>query len=98
MPAYRENPKPIVVNEDSIGIPNMDVAWRNAVSWGYFDQGFGGPDAWHDVYMDFRTRPREKTYAELSGFQTPPVNWGINTEPKRAFFRRVAEVTGRPGR
>lgn len=28
------------------------------------------------------------------GYQTVPVNWGINTERKRAFFRLVKEVTG----
>ena len=31
---------------------------------------------------------------DLSGFQTPPINWGINTAHKRAFFDRVREVTG----
>jgi hypothetical protein len=28
------------------------------------------------------------------GFQSPPVNWSLNTPQKRAFARRVAEVTG----
>jgi hypothetical protein len=28
------------------------------------------------------------------GYQCPPVNWGINTERKRAFFNLVKEVTG----
>jgi hypothetical protein len=28
------------------------------------------------------------------GYQCPPVNWGINTERKRAFFRLLKEVTG----
>ncbi len=28
-----------------------------------------------------------------SGYQCPPVNWGINTERKRAFFSLVREVT-----
>ena len=28
------------------------------------------------------------------GFQSPPVNWGLNTERKRAFFGKVREVTG----
>ncbi|MBN1670866.1 MAG: hypothetical protein JXR37_07530 [Kiritimatiellae bacterium] len=95
MPEYRANPKPIVINEDSPGIPNLDAAWRNGASWGYYDQGFAGPDAWGgDAYVDFRSRPREARYEALSGFQTPPVNWTINTEHKRAFFGRVAQVTG----
>ncbi len=97
-PAYRANPKPIVINEDSPGMPNFEVAWRHGVSWGYFDQGFGGAQAWGgDSYIDYRSRSREDVYENLSGFQTPPVNWCINTEHKRAFFKRVAEVTGYPG-
>ncbi|MHC4481404.1 MAG: hypothetical protein ACYS1C_10625, partial [Planctomycetota bacterium] len=28
------------------------------------------------------------------GFQSPPVNWAINTPAKKAFFGRVAEITG----
>jgi hypothetical protein len=28
------------------------------------------------------------------GYQCPPVNWGINTDRKRAFFARVAEMAG----
>jgi hypothetical protein len=65
------------------------------VSWGYYDQGFAGEGGWHgDAWVDFRAHPRESRYQELSGFQTPPVNWTINTEFKRAFFNRVAEITG----
>ncbi|KPJ60987.1 MAG: hypothetical protein AMS15_06205 [Planctomycetes bacterium DG_23] len=28
------------------------------------------------------------------GFQSPPVNWGINTETKRRFFNGVGQITG----
>jgi hypothetical protein len=28
------------------------------------------------------------------GYQSPPVNWGLNTERKQAFFAKVQEVTG----
>jgi hypothetical protein len=98
MPAYQQEPKPIVINEDSPGIPNLEAAWRAGASWGYFDQGFGGPAAWAgDAYVDYRSRPRESRYEELSGFQTPPINWTINTGLKRAFFTRVSEITGYPG-
>ncbi|HET60283.1 MAG TPA: hypothetical protein ENN32_07945 [Chloroflexi bacterium] len=94
-PAYRKAPKPIIINEDSPGIPNLDAAWQAEVSWGYYDQGYGGDDAYGgDKYMDYRSRPRETRYKELSGFQTPPVNWGINSPEKQAFFSRVAQVTG----
>jgi hypothetical protein len=36
--------------------------------------------------------PGESNYRE--GYQCPPVNWGINTERKRAFFSKVKEITG----
>jgi hypothetical protein len=28
------------------------------------------------------------------GYQSPPVNWGISSARKKAFFERVMEVTG----
>lgn len=87
-PAFSRNPKPLVVNEDGTDIPNLEAAWRNHVSWGYFDQGAGSKLAW------FERTERERDHAALSGFQTPPVNWGINTPEKRTFFERVAEITG----
>ena len=36
--------------------------------------------------------PGESDYRD--GYQCPPVNWGINTARKRAFFARVREITG----
>ena len=94
-PAYRKAPKPIIINEDSPGLPNFEAAMSEGVSWGYYDQGYGGADAYAgDKYMDYRSHRRETLYEELSGFQTPPVNWRINTVEKKAFFDRVAEVTG----
>jgi hypothetical protein len=33
-------------------------------------------------------------YFDPDGYQSPPVNWGLNTDRKRAFFRMVSEVTG----
>ena len=96
-PAFRARPMPIVINEDSPGLPNLEAAWQNSASWGYFDQGYGGEAAWAgDAYVDYRARPREARYEDLSGFQTPPVNWTINTDHKRGFFQRVAEITGYP--
>ncbi len=97
MPAYQANPKPILINEDSTGVANLDVCWPRYVSWGYYEQGNNGEShRSHDIYADF-SAPRESDYDELSGFQTPPVNWTINTARKRAFFRRVAEITGYSG-
>lgn len=36
--------------------------------------------------------PGENNY--IDGYQSPPVNWGINTERKRSFFRKLREITG----
>jgi hypothetical protein len=36
--------------------------------------------------------PGESNYRD--GYQCPPVNWGINTARKKAFFNLVKEVTG----
>jgi hypothetical protein len=94
LPVYQADPKPIVINEDSPAVANMDAAWRNGASWGYYDQGFEGQA--DDPYVHYAPRPRWNTgpLADLNGFQTPPVNWTINTPFKRAFFERVAQVTG----
>lgn len=39
--------------------------------------------------------PGESNYRD--GYQCPPVNWGINTPRKQAFFNLVAEITGASG-
>jgi hypothetical protein len=36
--------------------------------------------------------PGKSDYAD--GYQCPPVNWGINTDRKKAFFALLKEVTG----
>jgi len=42
-------------------------------------------------YLDFRF-PGETDYVE--GFQSVPVDWGVNSVRKKAFFNKVAEITG----
>ena len=98
MPVYRENPKPILINEDSPAVPNMEAAWTNGVSWGYYDQGWAGQS--DDPYEWYEPLPRwvDRPFEELTGFQTPPVNWTINTPFKRKFFNRVKEITDAPVR
>ncbi|OPZ11518.1 MAG: hypothetical protein BWZ10_02194 [candidate division BRC1 bacterium ADurb.BinA364] len=89
-PLFARKPRPILVNEDSIFTENMDAAIEEYASWGFYCQGYGS------VYkdrMDWTVRERESRYEELSGFQTMPVNWSINTEIKKAFFSHVLEVT-----
>jgi hypothetical protein len=95
IPEFQKNPKPIIVNEDSTGISNLNTAFSKYVSWGYYDQGYNGEPRIHDIWVtDTAHRPRELRVEDLSGFQTPPVNWNINTPRKRAFFERVAQITG----
>jgi len=36
--------------------------------------------------------PGKSDYSD--GYQSPPVNWGINSERKKAFFSLVQEITG----
>lgn len=74
--AYRARPKPVVFNEDSTNLSNLDAAIEKGASWGYYDQGSSN-------YLD--------------GFQSPPVNWRINTSSKRAFFAKLAALTGKKG-
>jgi hypothetical protein len=33
-------------------------------------------------------------YFDPDGYQSPPVNWGLNTDRKRDFFKAVAQITG----
>lgn len=71
-------PMPIVFNEDDHF--GFDQPEYN------FKAALGEYAAWG--YFD----PGENNYCD--GYQSPPVNWGINTPRKRAFFERLAEITG----
>ncbi len=90
-PAYRARPRPVLINEDTIFVENLDAAFAEGCSWGFYCQGYGSD---YQDRFNWKAKPREKEYSELSGYQTLPVNWGINTGMKRAFFDRVAEITG----
>jgi hypothetical protein len=75
---------PVIFNEDDHfdfdkPVNNMMNAIRAYASWGYFDPGAG-----RDL--------GKGNYGE--GYQSIPVNWGINTATKRAFFETVKKVTG----
>jgi hypothetical protein len=88
--AFLKNPKPVLVNEDSVFVENQEAAVSEYASWGFYHQGYGS------VYkdrMDWTLKPREPRYEELTGFQTVPVNWGINDPWKAAFFEKLMEIT-----
>jgi hypothetical protein len=94
--AYIRHPRPILINEDSPAIDNLEVAIDEGCSWGYYSQGYGSH--YEHCNVAWFERERETEFGLLSGYQTLPVNWGINTVEKRAFFDRIAAVTGSPGR
>ncbi|MDX2045014.1 MAG: hypothetical protein SF097_27630 [Acidobacteriota bacterium] len=71
-------PKPILFNEDDHF--DFDQPANN------FLKAVGAYASWG--YFD----PGESNYRD--GYQCPPVNWGINTERKQAFFKLLKEMTG----
>jgi hypothetical protein len=84
MSTYR--PMPILFNEDDhfdFDRPanNFTAALSRHASWGYFDPGEAAGGG--QVFGDYR-----------NGYQNPPIDWGIGTPRKRAFFDFLAEVTG----
>jgi hypothetical protein len=83
---FTYRPMPILFNEDdhfAFDQPenNMLAAIGAYASWGYFDAGHGAGG-----------RSAEGNYRD--GYQNVPVNWGINTERKQAFFAALRNVTG----
>ncbi len=88
---YKKRPRPICINEDSVFVENLEAAVEEGCSWGFYCQGYGSD---YQDLMNWKTRGRETTCEELSGYQTLPVNWGINTPLKKAFFDRVKQITG----
>jgi hypothetical protein len=71
-------PMPVVINEDDHFRFNEPDNHMKTALSEYVSWG----------YFD----PGKSDYAE--GYQCLPVNWGINTERKREFFRKLKEVTG----
>ena len=72
------HPMPLVVNEDD----HFDFEKDD----NHFLAALGQQASWG--YFD----PGRSDYSD--GYQCPPVNWGINTPRKQAFFNLVAEITG----
>lgn len=79
MPEYQ--PMPIVFNEDDHY--DFDQPMNNMVA------AFESHASWG--YFDFR-RDGE---AFENGFQSVPVDWGITSERKKAFFNKLQEITGK---
>ena len=71
------HPKPILFNEDDHF--DFDKPKNNFVA------ALSEYASWG--YFD----PGKNDY--VNGYQSPPVNWGLNTDRKRAFFNLLAEIT-----
>ncbi|MHB9008311.1 MAG: hypothetical protein ACYDC1_15415 [Limisphaerales bacterium] len=78
VPGYR--PMPVVFNEDDH--EGFDQPTNN------FAAAVAGHASWG--WFDFR----RKGEGFDEGYQSPPVNWGISSARKRAFFEFCAEITG----
>jgi hypothetical protein len=74
-------PKPILFNEDDHF--NFDKEQNNFVS------AIKGYASWG--YFDFRM----KDESFENGYQSVPVDWGINSDRKKQFFRLLKEITGK---
>jgi hypothetical protein len=82
VPGYR--PVPILFNEDDHfefhqPVNNFVAAVKEYASWGYFD---------------FRIKKDGVEESFNEGYQSVPVDWGINSQRKRGFFDLVHDITG----
>jgi hypothetical protein len=79
LPVY--SPKPVVINEDDHF--EFDQSENNfvAATKSYVSWG----------YFDYRMKG-ETSFKE--GYQSVPVDWGINSERKKGFFSKLLEITG----
>jgi hypothetical protein len=82
-------PHPILIKENSVFIENLKVAAEEYACWGFYCQGYG---SYYKDLMDRTAYPRETKFEELGGFQTMPINWGINTPIIRRFFDAVRRI------
>jgi histidinol phosphatase-like PHP family hydrolase len=73
-------PKPILFNEDDHF--NFDREWNN------FTAAINGYASWG--YFDYRM----KGESFEDGYQSVPVDWGINSDRKKGFFKLLKEITG----
>lgn len=77
------HPMPILFNEDDhFSFDQPDYNFKAALSQ-YASWG----------YFDFRYQGETLQ----DGYQCPPVDWGINSPRKRAFFEKLHEITGGQG-
>lgn len=78
VPGYRA--MPVLFNED------------DHENFGEPSNNFTAAIAAHASWGWFDYRRKGEAFEE--GYQSPPVNWGISSERKRAFFKLLSEITG----
>ena len=78
VPAFK--PMPVLINEDDH--ENFDLPTNN----------FTTALAEHVSWGWFDYRRKGEGFDE--GYQSPPVNWSLSSERKRAFFKLLSEITG----
>ena len=88
--SFQTHPKPILINEDSVFLENLEAAVDEYASWGFYHQGYGSH---YKDLSDWTVQEREGRYEDLSGFQTVPINWSINDPWKKTFFERLKKIT-----
>lgn len=78
VPIFKE--MPVLINEDDH--ENFDQAENN------FATAVAAHVSWG--WFDYRRKGEDTE----DGYQSPPVNWGISSARKRAFFNHLSEITG----
>src|SRR2546430_278081 len=87
--AYKANPTPIVVNEDSTSVANLDASVAAGVSWGYLDTGQNNYlDGFQRVPVNWtiNTDAKKAFFAETLTLAGPPVTSLAYSRPTTADF------------
>src|SRR2546421_8412190 len=87
--AYKANPTPIVVNEDSTSIANLDASVAAGVSWGYLDTGQNNyVDGFQRVPVNWAINTDEKKafFAETLKLAGAPVTSLVYGGPTTADY------------
>jgi len=86
---YKAKPAPIVVNEDSTSIANLDASVASGVSWGYLDTGQNNyVDGFQRVPVNWsiNTDTKKAFFAETLKLAGPPVTSLVYRGPATADF------------
>src|SRR5437667_70792 len=93
--AYKANPTPIVVNEDSTSVANLDASVAAGVSWGYLDTGQNNYlDGFQPVPGNWtiNTDAKKAFFAETLKLAGPAVTSLVYSGPTTADFNDEVTV------